>query len=166
MNPLTLFRDDSHLYPICGDDNDFFTGMTADGLQVLVVVAVPTAIAVFFDREGRLIKNEERHLVDAGRTGVFAETDERQLYSWLQSLGYKKGIILVRRFFISQYHIGVFDFPDSFSDILLSSSNRNQEERDFAQRELNRWASEGLFQLWLNPDTDLWIDSNGNIAST
>lgn len=165
MNPTTHLRDDLYLYPIRGDSHDFYTGTTKNGSQLLVVISLPFATAVFFDHEGRLLRSEELYLNDADNTGVFSEVDEQQLTSWLQSLGYSGGMIRVRRFFLPQHNIGILDFPNDFQDMLFLPSF-GQEERNFAQRELKRWISEGQFQLCLNPDIDLWIDGSGNITST
>jgi hypothetical protein len=50
--------------------------------------------------------------------------------------------------------------------MLEQPSRFTAEERNTAENELQRWSIEGLFELWLNPDSYRWINRSGHVQSS
>jgi hypothetical protein len=171
----SYIRDANHLYLIEGYPSRFYwTGTIAEALQLLVVVQVPSIIAIVFDRNGDLVRVERRMLSSstieaAERVGFrefFQEQGDRELSSWLHSLGFQEAVIKVKRFYLPDYHIGIVDFPRFFQDVLCNPSAYSEDEQRLAQTQRDRWFTEGLFELWLNEGTDLWVTATGEIESS
>lgn len=83
----------------------------------------------------------------------------------MKSVGFKEGAICVRAFFLPGNHIGILDFPQYYSDVLLHPAQYSADEVHLAQEELNRWVKEGLFELWVGAGRDVWINGLGKIDS-
>jgi hypothetical protein len=168
-------RDSNHLYFIEGYPSRlYWTGTIAEGLQLLVVIQVPFFIAIVFDRNGDLVRVERRMLSSStiaaaeqiGFRDFFREQGDREHSSWLHSLGFQEAVIRVKRFYLPDYHIGIVDFPRFFQDVLCNPSDYSEDEQRLAQSQRDRWFAEGLFELWLNEGTDLWITATGEIESS
>jgi hypothetical protein len=135
---------------------------------------IPHLVGLFFDQEGNLVDVQVRTLslleipvsdaVERHRDTVKA--GEVELMNWLDSLGFEEGIIKVKRFFLEDYYIGILDFPECFKQVLLNPSGYSEDEQIGAQRAVRRWFKEGIFELWLNEGTDLWITSAGEVESS
>jgi hypothetical protein len=172
MHPLS--RNDNYLYSIQEDPFYYYTGVTSCGLQVLAVLYYPSIVTVLFDTDGNLLSVSERLLPESTRSTVdqcgfteaFLSGEDRAIISHLQELGFTRRPIRVKRFFLPQYHIGITDFPEVFRSMLEQPSRFTAEERNTAENELQRWSIEGLFELWLNPDSYRWINRSGHVQSS
>jgi hypothetical protein len=179
--PIDIVRDPNHLYCIHGyPDRGYETGITGSGSQVLLVHQFPSVIAVYFDRNGNLFDVQIRTLSpltqavakNYGFRALFGDdVGTEELSAWLRSLQFVDAVIRVKRFFLPEYHIGIVDFPACFretlQDPLGDPDDALQEDHlRIAQQELIRWSQEGVFELWLNPGMDLWIDKTGEIESS
>jgi hypothetical protein len=162
------------LYTIQGSPYDYYAGVTADGLQMLIVVAVPHFISLSFDREGNLIEVQRRLLSEttrltADRFGIheaLAGPLDEELDSWLRAFGFREAPIRVKAFFCADYHIGIKSFPEYYTSIIINPAAYTADERQIAQAERKRWSSEGVFELWLNEGVNLWIDRSGQVESS
>jgi hypothetical protein len=174
MTTVSFLRDSDHLYWIEGyPHHGYWTGTTADGSQVLVVILAPHIIAIFFDHEGNLLEVQERRLspstlamAEKGIYAGFRRQSDEDVSSWLDSLGIHESVIKVKRFFLPDYHVGIVDFPQFFQDILRNPSAYSEDEQRGAESAKARWFKEGIFELWLNDGTNLWITSTGQVESS
>ena len=57
-----LQRDKNYLYQIKEDPTHYYTGMTANGLQTLVVIYYPSFVTLLFDKDGNFIDVQENPL--------------------------------------------------------------------------------------------------------
>ena len=169
-----LVRDDHYLYYIAPDPFYYYTGTTTSGFQVLAVLYYPSVIMLVFDQDGNFIRASEVSLSQTTRYSVeqhgfydgFLQRGAQEIESHLQGQGLIKGRIRVKRFFLPEYNIGIRDFPESFTQTLQDPLHYSAEELEIAQAELKRWAADGLFELWLNADSNRWIDLSGRIQSS
>jgi hypothetical protein len=159
-------RDLLALYHLQGDDVDWQTGFTRDGDQLLVIRMFPDVLAIRFTHNGKLDRIVSVPGFPSSSLGFFSEQNEEALREWLSQVGFRPGLIRVRRFFLSEHHVGISDLSSYFQNILLSPSKYSQDERAFAQRELFRWSKEGIFELSLGEHNDLWIGKNGQIIAS
>lgn len=159
-------RNSSALYQLQGDGVDWQTGFTRDGDQVLVIRMFPDVLAIRFTHDGNLGCVVSVPGFPSTSSGFFSDQDEEALCGWLSQVGFQSGYISVRRFFLSDHHVGISDLPLYFQDILLNPTNYSQDEYTFAQRELSRWTKEGIFEFSLGEHNDLWIDRTGQIIAT
>jgi hypothetical protein len=167
MRQYDLVRDEDYLYPILGSPGDycFYAGNTKDGMQVLAVIVLPSFVGVLFDASGRPREVEE-YPFSSGQTTVVTDVEEREVQSWLEEVGYQEALITVRRFFLPDHQTGIKDLPEYYRDILLHPEKYSSDEFDHALTVREGWAKEGLYVLWLNEYTDVWIDHTGTIIAT
>src|SRR5947209_3078285 len=137
-------RDPEYLYAIEGYPHHlYWTGMTADDAQALVLVHLPDLIAIFFDQDGNLLKVQQRKLSTktltlvnrVGIRDVFRQYGDEELSSWLRSLGFHESVIKVKRFFLPSHHVGVVDFARSLQQILENPTAYSEDERRVAEAE-------------------------------
>jgi len=175
MDTDMLERESTYLYSIRGYPHKFFwTGKTAGGLQVLVVICYPRIVTTFFDPQGKFVDVQERILSESTRIladkhGIreaFERQDDPELVCWLLDLGFLEDGIKVRKFFLPNYHIGIRDFPRYYSQVLCSPSEYNEDERNLAREAIAAWPREGLFELWLNDRTDVWVNRSGHLDAS
>jgi hypothetical protein len=170
LNPInmhTLLRPDITNYPILGDEVDWFTGVTELHNQLLVVYQFPDVVVVSFTADGRIsqLRSPPGLPIDEA-SGFFSTKDDEILREWLRQVGFQPGLIKVKRFMLPQYHIGIRDVAPSYTSVLLNANVHSQEELLLAQREVEHWSNQGLFELSLNEHTNLWIDKAGTIVAT
>src|SRR5262249_31550217 len=163
----TITRGVDYTYQIAGSNYDFYTGQTSDGLQLLVVIQLPRFLVITFDQKGNLVNVNEMPLADStvsaakyGSHAALSGTDGNILQLF-QDRGVVLGPIRVKLFFLSQYDVGIKDFPDYFQSILSAPHNYSADEYDIATQELERWSHDGLFDLWLNNGVRLTINREG-----
>jgi hypothetical protein len=175
MTTTSFLRESNHVYSIEGYPNHgYYAGTTAEDLQLLVIVQFPHFLGIFFDQAGNLLDVQRRMLSSStitmaeqmGIHEVFRTCGDRELSSWCNSLGFREGIIKVKRFFLADYSVGIADFSRTFQNVLSNPSEYSEDEQRIARNELDRWFKEGVFEFWLNDGTDLWIASNGEIESS
>jgi hypothetical protein len=165
-----LDRDPSYVYTIQGDSMYYSTGRLANGLQVLAILHLPSVITVEFNSDGDLVSAGETALPDFSRA-LFKEYTvgeacekgaDRGIVIHLEEKGFVSQPIKVRRFFLPQWHIGIKSFPDGpMRDALENPSAFSADDQAWAIEARERWIQQGLFELWLNPDSDRWINRNG-----
>lgn len=170
MNPIsehTLSRPESTDYPLQGDEVDWFTGVTSSGNQLLVIYQFPDVVVVAFTPDGHLsgLSSPPGMPIDAD-AGFFSMKDDDILRSWLLQMGFRTALINVKRFTLPQHHIDIIDLPSNSAKILLHPTLYSDEELAIAQQELKYWSNQGLFELWLNEFTNIWIDKAGAIVAT
>jgi hypothetical protein len=174
MATTVISRSEDHLYSIDSDPVHYYwTGITNNSNQALVIIHYPAIIGIFFKNDGEITTTQQRLLSSrtrdvATRFGLreaFAQEDE-VFHSWMEAIGFHQQVIRVKRFFSPEYHIGILDFPQLFTDILQHPTHYSEDEYRVAERELDRWSRLGLFELWLNDATNIWIDQSGEIESS
>jgi hypothetical protein len=173
MDNINPSAETDRSYTIRGSSYDFFTGVTTDGLQMLVVIACPYFISFLFDREGNLIESQEKLLSEKTRSTfarygsyeALARAIDEELSSWFHALGFQEKPITVKQFFHPGHHIGIKEFPEYYSAILRNPTAYSPDENQLAQAEFKRWSSAGLFELWLNEGVNLCIDRSGQVES-
>jgi hypothetical protein len=163
------------LYTINGDSYRYFiTGKGADASQFLIVLQEPDFIAIQFDQHGVLGRSLKREMRTAWETPqdsldmreAFATKSDPALREFVDSVGFAEGPIVTQHFFVIEYGIGLVNFPRAFSEYLASPSDYSSDDVTIAQAERVRWEKEMLYELWLNPDTNLWMKSTGEIESS
>lgn len=169
MNTISkdsLTRGESAVYPIKGDDVDWHAGIISSGEQILVVLFFPTILALRFSANGELVGLMSVSGFPSQSIGVFSQQDDERLQDWLKDIGFRPSLIRIKRFFLPEYNIGISDLSQMFKKYLLHPNQFDRDEVDFAERESQRWSAKGLFELWLNEWTDVWIDGMGEIVAT
>jgi hypothetical protein len=168
-------RKPDHLYQLWGDPGRYFwTGITANGSQAFIFVWLPNFVTVLFDQGGNLLSVEKRTfspdtIAKTNKCGLHETRDEevgQEMEAWFNELQFDECLIAVKRFFLTEYHVGIVDFPRCFQEVLLSPSAFSVDEQIVAQAEHQRWFREGVFVLWLNEGFDLWIAATGEIESS
>ena len=167
MTESAVIRPESTDYPLRGDEVDWFTGVTQHCNQLLVVYQFPDVVAVSFTPDGYIyhLSSPPGLPIDEA-AGFFSVEDDEMLRGWLCQIGFRSGLIKVKRFMLPQHHIGIVDVPPAYSNILLHASLHSQDELELAQQEVEHWSNQGLFELSLNEFTNLWIDQTGTIVAT
>ncbi len=104
------------VFSIRGYEEDFDTGRTGDGRQVVLGLLCPSLVAYFFTPDGGLIGREVRpwEYPAPGAEGIgYAIYDKRfqghlaeQMQGWKQELGFSPGPIRVGAFFDEEYYVG------------------------------------------------------------
>jgi len=167
-------RGNNNLYAIRGSDYDYYTGNTRENMQVLVVVWYPLFVCVFFNREGELIEVQEQPMSETARN-VFIEDGssdalkgavKQEILLWQRTVGFQKSAIHVKRFFLAKYHIGILDFPNFYLKVLKDPLVYSEDDRILAQEMIQHWRSEGLYELWLNDEVNLWVNRLGVAQSS
>jgi hypothetical protein len=141
---------------------------------LLVVVQIPNIIGLFFDDAGSLLTVEShpfsssvlRAVQTTGIREAFCTGGDEELNRLLSRLGFVEAVIKVKRFFLPAYHVGIIDFPAYYEEVLRNPEICSEDERSIARQTYSRWFDEGLFELWLNSGTDLWITNTGEIESS
>lgn len=101
-----------------------------------------------------------------GLDEVFQEQPDANLQQWLVDIGFSGETITVRKFFLTDFTIGIQEYEDYFADAISNPGSYSDEEIQVIRSEQNRWLHEGIFVLWLNPTTECWIDHSGRVVST
>jgi hypothetical protein len=168
-------REPAYLYSLEGYANHGFrTGVDADGAQALAVVLIPNIVLAIFDDAGNFLEVQS-HALSAdtlatanpcgNRAELRAKTDA-ELTALLGRIGIHDSTVRLKRFFLKGYGIGIVDFARFFQDVLQSPSAYTEDECRIAEREAHRWENEGIFELWLNEGTNIWMTRAGHIESS
>ena len=145
--------DESRIFTIAGHGEDFFTGQTADGRQVLLGLLSPQVVLYFFDADGVLLERQARDWEHPaprlGESDIWlignAEFKRRlagQITRWQQEIGFAPGAIRVRWFFDEEYSVGIATLPESLRDL---SWCEDEAERQEMKAEIKEWQAEGRF---------------------
>src|SRR5262249_51543588 len=153
----TFVRAPDHLYAIEGNSADlYWAGFTANGDQVFVTVLLPHFLVTSFGRDGDLIRAEVRMLhpntltraEQSGIRDVLGAEDDLAMSTYLKSIGFRDGVIRVKRFFLSAYCVGIVDFAKHLEQILEDPTKYDADERAVAHQALVSWQRDGIFELW------------------
>src|SRR5262249_27112573 len=114
----SLTRPDTAVYPLSGDDVDWFTGSAPDGTQWLIVLRFPDAVAMSFAEDGSLAATTTiPGLPTNASLGCFSEADYNLISRWFETTQLATGPIRVRRFDVSRHHIRIIDLPAHYHDV-------------------------------------------------
>jgi hypothetical protein len=141
------------MFQIRSRPDTYQTGTTSDGRLVVVgPFRHPWVIAVIFDRQGTFLGVERRAVQAATKQvwdeGFFQECLDRIIASWKADNGFIEGPIRVKPFFLSEYCIGIEEFPLDLSDYLSNPSKYSLEDQMEFARDVERWKSEGNFVFY------------------
>ncbi|HWT00958.1 MAG TPA: hypothetical protein VN256_11990 [Pyrinomonadaceae bacterium] len=157
-------------YSIRGYGDDFETGTTSEGQQVLMGLLCPYIVAYFFSSDGALVGGERREWNrPAPRVGtdgpyqiydrVFRESLSEQILGWQSELGFTPGVIRVRPFFDDEHCVGIEAFPEHLEDL-----NESDDGYELLCAERQQWVEEGNFVFrWAK---DYYMTRGGEVAST
>jgi hypothetical protein len=157
----------------------FYCGSRPDQTQVLIGLACPHLVAIFFDRAGvprdfqkrRLdFMKPSRVLVDGqpieGQVQTYNIYDERiaeALGTWQQEIGFRPGAISVEKFFVPDVGYGIQDYPAHFQDVLDNPHTSDAQRADTLES-IREWDADGQFVLlWGN---DYWLNCDGAVVSS
>lgn len=170
MNDLMRDHESGRLYQIRGDAfRGFITGNGREGFQFLIVLQQPRFIVIQFSALGAMLGYDVKNMQTTLESGAdiwaiedaFGNMTDAELRLFLDSVAFEEGPIRIKKFFLEKYHIGIIDFPEYYQGILRNPLNYSQDERNLAIHTLDWWSKKGLFELWLNADTDVWINAEG-----
>ena len=131
----------------------FHTGITHDSEQVIVsYYNEKSMVAVFFDLAGEHTRLETR---------PFDEDDD--LIQWTEELGIQLQLIEVKKFFLSDYRIGIEDYPDE-RDVTDNPSVFSEEELGEILEHSADFKEMGNYVFWWN--RDFWVNRDGEITDT
>lgn len=150
----------------------FWTGVSTHHPQCLLVVQWPHLVAVGFATDGAFL-DVAQHAVSA------RPIDLRRIHSisdglsvagqpdlWFESVSFKESTIVVQKFFVDDLGIGIREFPKYFSEVLADPTIATEDEYRIAAHEQRRWQEEGVYELWIGPNTDCWMSRDGIIESS
>jgi hypothetical protein len=154
-------------YAIKPDDDYFSAGVTPGGEQVLMGLSCPNLLAFHFDREGNLLRTEQRPIpFFRDVTPPYDIYDARiqpMIEAWQAAMGFRPATISVREFFSDEHSIGIEDYPSHFHEI-LSDPAADEEEKADVRESMELWNKDGQFVLlWGN---DYWLDGSGRVISS
>ena len=142
-----LFSIQNHRY-------DFFTGVLADGRQV-VLGTLSAVVAYFFDPDGNFVSREERHwspaaaeaLAAAPPYGEFAALAALQRQEWEGEFGFRTATIRVKQFFDRDHGVGIEPLPGHFRDVEPPEWFTNAPARRRYTERRDQWLADGKF-VW------------------
>jgi hypothetical protein len=119
---------------------------------------------VFFDIHGTFLAVERRLVrvgIDAEEPddGRYQDALEKTLALWKSALGFKERPIMVKRFFLPEYTIGIEEFPLDLADYLANPSEYPTEEQKEFSKDIESWKSAGNFVFFWSESYHL--DKNG-----
>lgn len=155
------------LYAIKPDEGYFSAGVKPDGQQVLIGLFCPNLVAFHFDRDGKLLRSEQRPVPFVKDvTPPYDIDDERiqpMIETWKAEMRFRPATISVRKFFSDEHDIGIEDYPSHFHEI-LSDPAADEEEKAGVRESMELWDKDGQFVLlWGN---DYWLDESGRVVSS
>jgi hypothetical protein len=155
------------LYAFKPDEGHFIAGVTPTGEQVLMGLFCPNLVAFHFDREGNLVRSEQRPVpFFHGVRPPFDIYDDRiqpMIEVWKAEMEFRPATIRVRKFFSDEPYIGIEDYPSHFHEI-LSDPAADEEEKADVRESMELWDKDGQFVLlWGN---DYWLDGSGRVVSS
>jgi hypothetical protein len=144
-----------------------YTGLTPNDEQVLMGLFCPDLVAFHFDREGNLLRIDQRPVpFFQGVTppyNIYDKRIPRLIKAWQKEMGLRPATIQVRKFFSHELYIGIEDYPSDFEEI-LSDPAADEEEKADVRRDMKSWDKDGQFVLqWGN---DYWLDESGEVVSS
>jgi hypothetical protein len=162
------------MYIIKGYAQDFYTGQTDNGRQVLMGLLCPDVIAYFFAPSGELLHREirpweypaPRHGED-GPYKIYDSEFEKHLFAqisrWQGEIGYHEQAIGVQPFFDEERFVGACEIPHE----LLDLSDADEDEQEELEEELALWkerkaAGEFVF-YWAK---DYLMSTDGTVEAT
>jgi hypothetical protein len=168
------------LYKIQNHGEDFFTGVCADGRQVVMGLKCPHVAAYFFDAKGHFLGSERQlwihpaprmtmppelaHIPTIMEPGTgpyqiydskFVAAIKTQIEQWQKALGWTTATIKVLEFFDATHYVGIHRMPD-----YLDGKYRDRETESLRQE----WLSKGQFVWWWSKDYEM--DADGEVEST
>jgi hypothetical protein len=164
------------LFPIQSQGYDFFTGICADGRQVVMGLLCPELVAYFFDAHGSLVGAQRRTWSDAaadvaGRVPPYRIFNDEfkaliglQRREWEGELGFRTATIHVKEFFDHELGVGIELLPAYLREIETAPWFRDTQERERAAKLRNRWVEDGNF-VWYWAK-DYYMSPTGEVEST
>jgi hypothetical protein len=167
---------DERLFPIQDHGYDFFTGVCADGHQVVMGLLCPEIVCVFFDPAGNYLGCEQRFWGEeaadlAGREPIYNIFGDRfrvliaqQIKGWQAELGFRTATIRVKEFWADGHSVGIEEMPDHYRDIETADWFPNEERRQHFRESRERWLARGSFVFWWAKD--YYVSRDGEVEST
>lgn len=157
-------------YPIRGYDEDFVTGITRSGSQVLMGLLCPHVVAYFFSPEGALERRELRlwrhpapRMAPDGpyrlSDPAFRSALAQQIQEWHEELGWRPGAISVQPFFDDDAFVGIEDLPEHLQELDESADASAELLAERAD-----WLARGSFVLYWAKD--YFMSRDGAVEST
>ena len=145
----------------------FYAGVTPDKQQVLMGLACPNLVAFRFDKEGNLLRTEQRPVpFFQGVKPPYDIYDERippLMEAWKMDMRFRPAKIKVKKFFSEEHYIGIEDYPSHFHEILIDPAVDDDDKAD-GRNSMKLWDKDGQFVLqWGN---DYWLDESGEVVSS
>jgi hypothetical protein len=95
------------------DGYGFYTGLTPNDEQVLMGLFCPDLVAFRFDREGNLLRTDQRRVpFFQGVTPPYNIYDTRippLIKAWQREMGFRSATIQVKKFFSHELYVGIED---------------------------------------------------------
>jgi hypothetical protein len=127
-------QDDGRRYAIKPDEGYFFyAGVTPDKKQVLMGLYPPDLVAFSFDKEGNLLRVDQRPLASQGVPPpykIYKDRIPQLIEAWKKEVGFRPATIRVRKFFSAEHGIGIEDYPSHFHEILADPETSDEEKAD------------------------------------
>jgi hypothetical protein len=122
------------LYAIKPDEGYFSAGVTPDGQQVLMGLFCPNLVVFYFDRDGKLLRSEQRPVpFFRDVTPPYDIYDERiqpMIETWKAEMRFRPATIGVRKFFSDEHYIGIENYPSHFHEMLSDPAADEEEKAD------------------------------------
>ena len=157
---MSEFPNDK-LFPLQGYEEDFSTGICADGRQVVLGVLEPELVAYFFDPQGDLLRMERR----PPRKPTHSDNNSRDTGhdEWKLELGFVSGPIHIKGFFDAEEYVGIELIPEHLQPEEIAAEPDAELRGHLAETRAG-WLEGGNFVWWWAKD--YWMSSEGEVEST
>lgn len=171
---MDVRRDARRLFAIQGYGDNFYTGLTCDGHQVLMGLLCPNLVAYVFSAEGLLLRREvypwnypAPRMHGTGPYQIYEATFRthlaHQFEQWKADIGFRPETIWVQAFFDPDSHLSVAieEIPEH---LLVGEEGEDVEDRMEREGVLKTWIANGNYVLWWGKD--YYIGPGGEVEST
>jgi hypothetical protein len=136
-----------------------YVGYINEKFQAIVSHYDDLLIAVLFDVDGNLVEVREKSLAD-----VQLADHERALTNWVDELNLIIRPISIKKFFLSNYKIGIKDLSVGDEYFLSHQTEFSKTEQADHHEWIKDWQDSGEFVFWWN--NDFWCDQEGDIIAS
>ena len=163
LGNCVMVHESKRMFCLESYDDEFHTGLCADGKQVIMGLLCPYVMAYFFDQDGhfsgasrQMWKESAPQFGDGGPYKLsddkFQQAIAEQIDDWKEQLGFRSSVIRIEQFADHEMGAGITDRPE-----YLRGADQNDED-------LLEWNKSGNFIfLWGN---EYWVSPSGEVEST
>ena len=162
---MTKTHADNTLHTIRYRPRTFYTGVMADGKQVLFGWHSDFVAVLIFDTMGNLLETREYPLGIDLKQGYGPVVEARALWEILTikaALHFRGSSIHVKPFFVEKWQLGIKPFPLDLEDYLTHPQDFSDDDAADYRADIARWIAEGNCVLYWGEGYDHFLKRDGN----